>query len=208
MNIIFQGDSATDSGRDRSCYNDLGEGYPNYAAAMIQDCFAGDCDFEFYNFAYDGNSIRDLNDSLNDDFIEIQPDIVSVMIGVDDILSSEYITRREYRTLLEEYIRSVKELGAAVMVIQPYIQDASELSEDEIEKYKTVREITELVASKYADAYLPLPPKHIRLPKEDEEDDEDGDEEFMLSDDVSYIVGELYLKAITPIVENIIAQEK
>ena len=208
MNIIFQGDSATDSGRDRSCYNDLGEGYPNYAAAMIQDCFAGDCDFEFYNFAYDGNSIRDLNDSLNDDFIEIQPDIVSVMIGVDDILSSEYITRREYRTLLEEYIRSVKELGAAVMVIQPYIQDASELSEDEIEKYKTVREITELVASKYADAYLPLPPKHIRLPKEDEEDDEDGDEDFMLSDDVSYIVGELYLKAITPIVENIIAQEK
>ena len=92
MNIIFQGDSATDSGRDRSCYNDLGEGYPNYAAAMIQDCFGEDCNFEFYNFACDGNSIRDLNDSLNDDFVEIKPDIVSVMIGVDDILSSEYLS--------------------------------------------------------------------------------------------------------------------
>ena len=210
MNIIFQGDSATDSGRDRSCYNDLGEGYPNYAAAMIQDCFSGDCDFDFYNFAYEGNSIRDLNDSLNDDFIEIKPDIVSVMIGVDDILSSEYITRREYRTLLEEYIRSVKELGAAVMVIQPYIQDVRDLSEDEFEKYKAVREITELVAVKFADAYLPLPPKHIRLPEDNDDEDElydDDGEELMLSDDVSYIVGELYLKAITPIIENIIAQE-
>ena len=208
MNIVFQGDSATDSGRDRSCYNDLGEGYPNYAAAMIQDCFGDDCDFEFYNFAYDGNSIRDLNDSLNDDFVEIKPDIVSVMIGVDDILSSEYITRREYRILLEDYIQSVKDtVGAAVMVIQPYIQDISELSEDELEKYKTVREVIELVAQKYADAYLPLPPRHIPIPNDDEEEDA-YDEELMLSDDASYIVGELYLEAISPIIENIIAQEK
>ena len=208
MNIVFQGDSATDSGRDRSCYNDLGEGYPNYAAAMIQDCFGDDCDFEFYNFAYDGNSIRDLNDSLNDDFVEIKPDIVSVMIGVDDILSSEYITRREYRILLEDYIQSVKDtVGAAVMVIQPYIQDISELSEDEFEKYKTVREVIELVAQKYADAYLPLPPRHIPIPNDDEEEDA-YDEELMLSDDASYIVGELYLEAISPIIENIIAQEK
>ena len=208
MNIVFQGDSATDSGRDRSCYNDLGEGYPNYAAAMIQDCFGDDCDFEFYNFAYDGNSIRDLNDSLNDDFVEIKPDIVSVMIGVDDILSSEYITRREYRVLLEDYIQSIKDtVGAAVMVIQPYIQDVSELSEDELEKYKTVREVIELVAQKYADAYLPLPPRHIPIPNDELEEDA-YDEELMLSDDASYIVGELYLEAISPIIENIIAQEK
>ena len=208
MNIVFQGDSATDSGRDRSCYNDLGEGYPNYAAAMIQDCFGDDCDFEFYNFACDGNSIRDLNDSLNDDFVEIKPDIVSVMIGVDDILSSEYITRREYRVLLEDYIQSVKDkVGAAVMVIQPYIQDVQELSEDELEKYKTVREVIELVAQKCADAYLPLPPRHIPIPNDDEEEDE-YDEELMLSDDASYIVGELYLEAVSPIIENIIAQEK
>ena len=208
MNIVFQGDSATDSGRDRSCYNDLGEGYPNYAAAMIQDCFGDDCDFEFYNFACDGNSIRDLNDSLNDDFVEIKPDIVSVMIGVDDILSSEYITRREYRVLLEDYIQSIKDtVGAAVMVIQPYIQDVSELSEDELEKYKTVREVIELVAQKYADAYLPLPPRHIPIPNDELEEDA-YDEELMLSDDASYIVGELYLEAISPIIENIIAQEK
>ena len=209
MNIVFQGDSATDSGRDRSCHNDLGDGYPNYAAAMIADCFSYECDFEFFNFAYDGNSVRDLKDSLNEDFIEIKPDIVSLMIGVDDILGSEYITRYEYKKLIEEYVKSVKELGAAVMLIQPYIQDKHELSPDELEKYRAIRRIFDEVAYKYADAYLRLPPKHTPLPEYiEEEDDYEGDDELMMTDDVSYAVGELFLKAISPIIENIIAQDK
>ena len=46
MKILFQGDSVTDAGRDRSNPADLGEGYPKFASAMIQDSYPDD-DFEF-----------------------------------------------------------------------------------------------------------------------------------------------------------------
>ena len=39
MKILFQGDSVTDAGRDRSDPHDMGNGYPRFASAMIQDSF-------------------------------------------------------------------------------------------------------------------------------------------------------------------------
>ena len=39
MKILFQGDSVTDAGRDRSNPADMGEGYPKFASAMIQDSY-------------------------------------------------------------------------------------------------------------------------------------------------------------------------
>ena len=44
----------TDAGRDRSNPMDLGEGYPKYASAMIQDCYP-DTEFEFVNLGISGN---------------------------------------------------------------------------------------------------------------------------------------------------------
>ena len=37
MKILFQGDSITDAGRDRSDYHNLGAGYPFYAAKFIKE---------------------------------------------------------------------------------------------------------------------------------------------------------------------------
>mgnify|MGYP002518074687 CR=1 FL=1 len=36
MKILFQGDSITDAGRDRGDIHNLGNGYPKYAAAALQ----------------------------------------------------------------------------------------------------------------------------------------------------------------------------
>ena len=54
MKILFQGDSVTDAGRDRSNPHDMGEGYPRYASAMIQDSYP-DTGFEFVNLGISGN---------------------------------------------------------------------------------------------------------------------------------------------------------
>ena len=37
MKILFQGDSITDAGRDRSDFHNLGSGYPLYAAKYISE---------------------------------------------------------------------------------------------------------------------------------------------------------------------------
>ena len=84
MKILFQGDSVTDAGRDRSNPHDMGEGYPRYASAMIQDSYP-DTGFEFVNLGISGNRTADLVSRLESDFVDVQPDIVSVMIGINDV---------------------------------------------------------------------------------------------------------------------------
>jgi hypothetical protein len=37
IKILFQGDSITDAGRDRSDIHNLGQGYPKYAAELLKD---------------------------------------------------------------------------------------------------------------------------------------------------------------------------
>ncbi len=203
MNIVFQGDSATDSGRDRSCKSDLGEGYPHYAAAMIQDCFSESCDIEFFSIAEEGKSIRCLIDSFDDDLSDISPDILSLMIGVDDVLSQKTIDIEQYRCDIIDYIKLVKDRrGAAVMLIQPYIHSAIELTDSQMSVYKAIRKVVSDIQDEYADAYLPLPQSHL------DESEGDIEENIILPDDASYTIGELYLEAISPIIENIIAQDK
>ena len=50
MRILFQGDSITDAGRDRSNPHHLGNGYPKFAAELLQEVYPR-VDFEFLNFS-------------------------------------------------------------------------------------------------------------------------------------------------------------
>ena len=81
MKILFQGDSITDAGRDRSDSHNLGDGYPKYAAEFIKKAHP-DTEFEFINLGISGNQTKDLVERLEADFIDIQPDIVSILIGI------------------------------------------------------------------------------------------------------------------------------
>ena len=109
MKILFQGDSVTDAGRDRSDPHDMGNGYPRFASAMIQDSFP-DTEFEFIDLGISGNRTEHLVERMEADFIEIQPDIVSILIGVNDVwhhYAFEYVETTDeqfesnYRTLLD-----------------------------------------------------------------------------------------------------------
>jgi lysophospholipase L1-like esterase len=84
MKVLFQGDSITDAGRDRSNIRDMGPGYPKFASAMITDAFP-DIDFEFFNIGISGNRTEHLVARLQKDFLDIQPDLVILMIGVNGV---------------------------------------------------------------------------------------------------------------------------
>ena len=158
IKILFQGDSVTDAFRDRSNYHDMGQGYPKYASEKISAKYP-DIEFEFINLGISGHQTKDLVARLQRDFIDIQPDIVSIMIGVNDVwhhaddrswIPGEVFEER-YRTILE----AIKEkTSAKIMIMEPFIlQEESKLF---FLYYLDPKiDIVRKLALEYADAFIP-----------------------------------------------------
>jgi len=86
--VLFQGDSITDSGRDRASADPnragaLGNGYPLLvtSAELAAHPTSG---LKFYNRGISGNKIPDLEQRWATDTIALQPDVLSILIGVND----------------------------------------------------------------------------------------------------------------------------
>ena len=205
MKILFQGDSVTDAGRDRSNPADMGEGYPRYASAMIQDSYP-DGEFEFVNLGISGNRTEHLVARLESDFIEIQPDIVSIMIGINDVwhhYAFEYVEttdeqfEQNYRTVLDA-IKS--RTNARILMIQPFLLEAVDPAKQELcAELSRKQAIIKRLADEYADAYLPLDEiLHQEVDVELSEYSADG---VHPTPDGACRIGEAYLGAIAPLIE-------
>ena len=205
MKILFQGDSVTDAGRDRSDPHDMGNGYPRYASAMIQDSFS-DKEFEFVNLGISGNRTEHLVERLEADFIEIQPDIVSIMIGVNDVwhhYAFEYVEttdeqfEKNYRTVLDA-IKS--RTNARILMIQPFLLETVDPAKQAYtEELARKQAIVKQLADEYADAYLPLD-EILHTETEEEPAYYAADGVHPTPDGACYI-GEAYLGAIAPLIE-------
>ena len=160
MRILFQGDSITDAGRDKRNYFNMGNGYAKVASELIKEAHP-DKDIEFINLGIGGNRTDQLFDRLYKDAIALEPDIISILIGINDIwhrYGSEKIATTDaqlelnYRTILTE-LR--KKTNAKIMILSPYLLDCE--GKDAIrEDLKTVLPIIRGLADEFADVYVPL----------------------------------------------------
>ena len=80
MNILFQGDSITDCGRGENGY---GQGYALMAMGQLGAKEAGK--HTFYNKGISGNRIVDVYARIKADCINLEPDVMSLLIGVNDV---------------------------------------------------------------------------------------------------------------------------
>ncbi len=160
IKIVFQGDSITDAGRDRRNYHNMGNGYPKYASEFLTE-ENPDVSFEFINFGISGNRTSQLFDRLYKDGLEFEPDIISILIGINDIWhrhGAERIATTDaqialnYRSILE---RIKRESNAKIVMLAPYYLDA-ESNAYIREDLKTVLPIIKGLAEEFADAYIPL----------------------------------------------------
>ena len=158
--IIFQGDSITDGGRDKRNYFNLGLGYPLHAAKFLREAHP-DVDFEFINMGISGRRTANLFDLIYTDTIALAPDIVSVLIGINDIwhrhsehrvLTSDEQIALNYRRTLE---RLKEETNAKIVMMAPFVLDAE--NKDFLRRdIVTVRPIVRALADEFADAFIPL----------------------------------------------------
>ena len=81
--FVFQGDSITDAGRNRDNDDYRGNGYPTIAAGRLGAKYPGA--FRFLNRGVSGDRIVDLNARVKRDLINLRPDYLSILIGINDV---------------------------------------------------------------------------------------------------------------------------
>lgn len=83
--ILFQGDSITDGNRGRNADPNhiLGHGYAFIIAAKFGAGYA-DRNLTFVNRGISGNTVRELDKRWKADTLDHKPDLLSVLIGVND----------------------------------------------------------------------------------------------------------------------------
>lgn len=170
--ILFQGDSITDVGRNRERNDMLGWGYPRLVEAQLGfDCPGA---YNFQNRGIGGNRILDLYARIVKDILNIAPDYLSILIGVNDIwhgLDDENGTglarfEKVYDMLLTELQEALPD--TKIMIMEPFILRgaATDNREDQPDRWEIfssgvyqVAAIVKSLAEKHAVKFIPLQEK-------------------------------------------------
>ncbi|MBO2944116.1 SGNH/GDSL hydrolase family protein [Paenibacillus sp. F411] len=147
--ILFQGDSITDAGRNRSESSSLGTGYPLLISALT-GLKHPELNLQFLNRGISGDRVVNLQERWQGDCLELKPTWVSVYIGINDCWR-RYSRQDEtpaaafkagYRELLE---RTQESLGAKLILMEPFVlpvpEDRRAWREDLDPKIHAVREL-------------------------------------------------------------------
>ncbi|MDO4618493.1 MAG: SGNH/GDSL hydrolase family protein [Clostridia bacterium] len=110
--LLFYGDSITDGARGRTMDGNhiMGHGY----ASIVASKFALD-NIEnmpkFINKGISGNTSSDLLRRLEDDVLKYKPDIISILVGINDVLMGENLSAKE---IGDNYISNLQKITDAV----------------------------------------------------------------------------------------------
>ena len=164
--ILCIGDSVTDCGRKYPVGegNDaLGSGYVQYLHALI-DSRHPEEHIRVINMGIGGNTSRDVRERYVRDALELRPDYVTVMIGINDIWRRMIsVNDRENQISLDEYRESIdwicrKTVGCAegMFLLSPIFMNTN--PHDEMRTWtETYRQELKKTASGYANVeYLDI----------------------------------------------------
>ena len=172
MRILFTGDSITDANRDKRNYHDLGDGYARYTAELLQRELPKTV-FEFINTGISANRTGQLFDRIYYDAVMLEPDLVVLLIGINDlgrryksgsshIETSDGQIELNYRSILEQ-LR--KYTNAKIVMMAPFILDAeinklfpldTPSGEHMRRDLQRIAPIIKALSKQYADAFIPL----------------------------------------------------
>lgn len=168
--ILFQGDSITDGGRLKGKENawdlnhQMGHGYAFLINAAM-GCRYPEKNLRFYNRGVSGNRVGDLYGRWMEDTICLKPDILSVMVGINDCGStlhdgagsSPARFEKIYQLMLEEAREANP--GVKIVLCEPFALPVGPIQEDFAAWNKLLRPLQEKVrsiAEKNEAVFVPL----------------------------------------------------
>lgn len=84
--VLFQGDSITDAKRARQGNDDLGNGYVSMIASLLTAMYP-ELNLNFVNRGCSGDKVVNLKARWQEDCLDLKPDVLSIMIGINDCWS-------------------------------------------------------------------------------------------------------------------------
>lgn len=126
--ILFIGDSVTDAGRKRRCSRHLGNGYPKMVAGMLKALYP-ELKLTVLNRGISGNKVHDLEERWQKDCLKLNPDLVSILIGINDTWhrvgkpsfgNDEALQQFEarYRNILRQ---TKEQTSAQIVIMEPFL---------------------------------------------------------------------------------------
>ncbi len=172
--FLFQGDSITDAGRRFDCfYGGESFGYPTFTAGKLGVKYPGQ--IEFINRGISGNRVVDLYARIKRDFINLKPDIITILIGINDVWHElnddpNGVSDEKYFKIYSMLIEELKEAlpDTTIIILEPFVLKACATQENwDIFRTETVKRAksAKRVAEKYSLPFIPLMDKFDSLAK-------------------------------------------
>ncbi|HKI90276.1 MAG TPA: SGNH/GDSL hydrolase family protein [Draconibacterium sp.] len=164
--VLFQGDSITDAGREKEKElpnnpRSFGQGYAFLAASVLLNTLA-EKNLTIYNRGISGNKVYQLADRWQKDCLDLKPNVLSILIGVNDYWhkrNGKYngtieIYENDYRALLN---RTKEALPAVKFVLcEPYyLLNTSAVDETWVEPMKQYQAVAKKMADEFDALWVP-----------------------------------------------------
>lgn len=129
--LVMIGDSITDCGRKQpigeGLFEGLGRGYVSLVDAFLTASYP-DCGIRVINTGTSGNTVRDLTARWQTDVLDLKPDWVSIMIGINDVwrqfdqplITESHVYLDEYERTLSKLVEQTRPLVQGLVLMTPF----------------------------------------------------------------------------------------
>lgn len=162
--ILFQGDSITDCGRARDAAvpnTGLGSGYALFAAGRMLHDMPGK-NLQFWNKGISGNRVVDLYARWKIDALNLKPDLISILIGVNDtwheFASENGVEVERYGEIYSMLLSwTVEKLPRTkIILMEPFVLQCGAVGKDWPAEIDQRRKIVKKLAAEFNATFLPL----------------------------------------------------
>ena len=164
---LFQGDSITDAGRDRNkeLPNDagsFGRGYAFLAASHLLNALPEN-NLTIYNRGISGNKVYQLADRWEKDCLDLKPEVLSILIGVNDYWhkrNGNYdgtveVYENDYRKLLQRTKENLP--GVRFVICEPfYVLETTAVDESWVNPMKQYQSVAKKSADEFTAVWIPF----------------------------------------------------
>ncbi|MCK4600991.1 MAG: SGNH/GDSL hydrolase family protein [Phycisphaerae bacterium] len=162
--VVFQGDSITDCGREPNDWH-MGVGYATMTAGLF-GLRQPQLNTRFLNRGVGGDTIPNLQRRWQADCIDLKPDWVSLLIGINDSTcwarGDEGYGVDAYEAGYRDILTQSRDCGAGIIICEPFLLDTPHEYDFipatlEIRKHiDPIIAVARKLADEFADVYIPL----------------------------------------------------